>query len=191
MNPGWIHQPMWRKLAGAGPNTARFTEERHMTNATLGRLTTVIEWASVVGCALMAGVFFAFSSLVMPALARLPAAQGIAAMQAINRVALFKPFLLTFAGTAAACAALALLSLGSWAEPKVQRRIAGCALYLVGTFLVTAAIHVPRNEALERVDAAAGQAATLWLTYLSEWTAWNHVRAGAALLALLLILLSR
>jgi uncharacterized membrane protein len=37
-----------------------------------------------LGSGLIAGVFFAFSTFVMKALARLPAAHGIAAMQSIN-----------------------------------------------------------------------------------------------------------
>ena len=43
---------------------------------------------SALGCWLMAGVFFAFSTFVMKALARLQPAQGIAAMQAINITAI-------------------------------------------------------------------------------------------------------
>lgn len=45
---------------------------------------------TVVGSALMAGVFFAFSTFVMKALRRLPSPQGIAAMQSIN-VAVINP----------------------------------------------------------------------------------------------------
>jgi uncharacterized membrane protein len=40
--------------------------------------------ASALGCGLVAGVSFAFSAFVMPALKRLKPAEGIAAMQAIN-----------------------------------------------------------------------------------------------------------
>src|SRR5690606_28980359 len=43
---------------------------------------------AALGCALMAGLFFAFSVAVMRALGALPAAQGIAAMQSINAVIL-------------------------------------------------------------------------------------------------------
>jgi hypothetical protein len=43
---------------------------------------------AAVGCGLVAGVFFAFSSFVMNALARLQPAQGVAAMQAINLAAI-------------------------------------------------------------------------------------------------------
>jgi uncharacterized membrane protein len=40
--------------------------------------------AAALGAGLNGGVFFAFSGFVMPALQRLPAAQGIAAMQSIT-----------------------------------------------------------------------------------------------------------
>ena len=43
---------------------------------------------AVLGCGLVAGVFFAFSAFVMSALARLQPAQGIAAMQSINITAM-------------------------------------------------------------------------------------------------------
>ena len=49
----------------------------------LAALTVV----AALGCGLNAGVFFAFSSFVMKALARLQPALGIAAMQSINLVA--------------------------------------------------------------------------------------------------------
>jgi hypothetical protein len=53
-------------------------------------MTRPLEWATLgtaLGCGLLAGVFFAFSAFVMPALRRLPASQGIAAMQSINKLA--------------------------------------------------------------------------------------------------------
>ena len=65
-------------------------------------LYTVI-LVSALGCGLIAGVFFAFSSFVMKALSRIPAAQGIAAMQSINVVVLNPVFLGVFFGAAAGC----------------------------------------------------------------------------------------
>jgi len=59
---------------------------------------------SALGSGLMAGVFFAFSAFIMNALARLPAAQGIAAMQSINIVVLNFWFGSVFFGTALICA---------------------------------------------------------------------------------------
>jgi uncharacterized membrane protein len=102
-----------------------------------------------------------------------------------------KPFLVTFAGTGLVCLLLAGLSVAGWADVRVRYRFAGCLLFLVGTFAVTMAANVPRNEALDRLDPSSAQAATYWLTYLSEWTAWNHVRTVAALVALVLLILAR
>lgn len=157
----------------------------------MDRLTPILAWGSTLGSALMAGVFFAFSSFVMPALGRLPAAQGIAAMQAINRAALQKPFLVPFVATGLVCLLLAGLSIAGWADARARYRLAGSLLFLVGTFIVTGAANVPRNEALDGLDPSSAQAASYWLTYLAEWTAWNHVRTVAALLALVLLILSR
>jgi uncharacterized membrane protein len=158
-----------------------------MATGMVARITVGLEWASGLGCALMAGVFFAFSVMVMPALAQLPPDRGIQAMQAINRAALQRPFLAAFVGTAAVCILLALFSIGGWAEPSIQRRIAGCALYVVGTFIVTMKFNVPRNVALDAVDPVSAEGARIWASHLSEWTAWNHVRGAAALAALALI----
>ena len=64
--------------------------------------------ASAVGSALAAGVFFAFSTFVMPALARMQPREGLAAMQAIN-VAAVNPWLMTLLfGTGALMAAVAV-----------------------------------------------------------------------------------
>jgi uncharacterized membrane protein len=87
----------------------------------MGEWIFLVTLASALGYGLIAGVFFAFSSFVMKALARLSPAQGVAAMQSIN-VAVINPWFLTvFLGTAAACvvlaaalAAAALLILGLW-----------------------------------------------------------------------------
>lgn len=145
-------------------------------------LLFVLTLLSALGCGLIAGVFFAFSTFVMKALARLPPAQGIAAMQSIN-VAVINPwFMAAFLGTAGACAVLAVSSLLAWQEPGAAYRLAGSLLYLAGTLLVTLACNVPRNDALAAVDPASPESARLWTGYVASWTAWNHVRTAAALL---------
>jgi uncharacterized membrane protein len=39
------------------------------------------------------------------------------------------------------------------------------------------------NDALAGVKPESAEGARLWATYLTRWTAWNHVRALAALAA--------
>ena len=150
----------------------------------------VLMLLSALGCGLMAGAFFAFSSFVMKALARLPPAEGIAAMQSIN-VAVINPwFMMVFLGTAGLCAVLAVSALLSWGEPGAAYRLAGSLLYLAGTFLVTIAFNVPRNNALAAVEPASAEGARLWSGYVVSWTAWNHVRTAAALLGAAALILA-
>ena len=142
-----------------------------------------LAFVSALGSGLIAGVFFAFSAFVMKALARLPAAQGIAAMQSINVVVVNRVFLSVFVGTAAACAALAIASVFMWSKRGTVPLLVGSLIYLVGTMLVTAVFHIPRNDALAAADPAKPDAARLWADYIESWTTWNHVRTIAALAA--------
>ena len=146
--------------------------------------------AAAAGSALIGGTFFGFSSFVMAALGQLPAPQGIAAMQSINRVVLNPVFLGVFVGTALLCAALAVGALRDGNRPGAGWLLAGAALYLIGTFLVTMVFNVPRNEALARAAPESAEAAALWAGYLRVWTAWNTVRAAAAIAALLALVIA-
>ncbi len=138
---------------------------------------------AALGCGLVAGVFFAFSTFVMSALARLQPAQGIAAFQSIN-ITVYNPWFMTaFLGTGAACIFLAVSSLFKWHQPSAVYLLVGSLLYLVGAVGVTIAFNVPLNDALAIVKPDSAEGATLWARFLTHWTLWNHVRTIAALLA--------
>jgi len=154
---------------------------RFLPAATLG---------TALGCGLMAGAFFAFSTFVMRALASLPPSQAVRAMQAINVAAPRGLFLATLLGTAVACGLLALDSVLGWSEPGAPLRLAGSLAYLFGAFLVTVVANVPRNDALALLDAGSLRAAAEWARYLSGWTVWNHVRTAAGLIAAALLTVS-
>jgi len=136
-----------------------------------------------LGCGVNAGFFFAFSVVVMRALAERPAPEGISTMQAINVVVLNRWFLGAFFGTALISIAALVVAAGRWSERGSAWLLAGALLYLVGTLLVTMLFNVPRNESLKRLSPGAVESQAYWNDYLASWTAWNHVRAGAALLA--------
>lgn len=137
---------------------------------------------TALGCGLVAGAFFAFSTFVMKALGNLPPPQGIAAMQSINVVVINRWFMTALFGTALACIAVMVAALQS-RDSGTPYLIAGGVLYLVGTILVTMMFNVPRNNALAAMSPASPEAAILWTDYLSTWTFWNHVRTIAALAA--------
>ena len=151
--------------------------------ATVDQLLFALTLIAALGCGLIAGVFFAFSTFVMKALARLPPGEGIAAMQSINIVVLNPSFLGTFLGTAAACVLALISSLLRWHAPEALYLFAGSALYLVGTLLVTIVFNVPRNDALASVAPGDPASANMWTGYVARWTRWNHVRTAAALTA--------
>ncbi|MBV8883484.1 MAG: DUF1772 domain-containing protein [Chroococcidiopsidaceae cyanobacterium CP_BM_RX_35] len=145
------------------------------------------------GCGLVAGVFFAFSTFVMNALARLQPKDGIAAMQSINITAINPLFMLALFGTAAACLFLTVSSLLKWHQPGATYLLIGSLFYLMGTILVTIAFNVPLNDMLAIVKPDSTEGASLWAKYLTTWTFWNHIRTIAALIAaaLLMIALSK
>ena len=138
---------------------------------------------AALGCGLIAGVFFAFSSFVMSALARLEPPQGIAAMQSINITVINPLFMEVFMGTALICLFLVASSLLRWRQPSASYILVGSLLYLIGTFGVTVVFNVPLNDALAKVAPSSAEGAKLWASYLSQWTLWNHVRTVGAIAA--------
>jgi uncharacterized membrane protein len=142
-----------------------------------------LKLVTVLGCGLIAGVFFAFSSFVMNALAKLESSQGITTMQFINITVINPSFMVVFLGTALACVFLTVFSLLKRDKPDAIYLLTGSLLYLLGTFLVTIAFNVPLNDALAKVEPTSTEGANLWATYLTNWTFWNHVRTIAALAA--------
>jgi uncharacterized membrane protein len=149
----------------------------------MSRLLQYVTLGTALGCGLSAGVFFAFSAFVMPALDRLPAAQSIRAMNSINKLALTPVFMTALFGTALACVVLGVWAVVSWGDRSAALVLAGSALYLLGAIVLTKAANVPLNDALATVDPDAADAAGRWSSYLTDWTAWNHARAVAALAA--------
>lgn len=146
-------------------------------------LTSGLLWFSAVGCGLMAGVYFAFSTFVMTALGRLDQAAGIAAMNAINVDIVRSLFMPLFLGTTAAGAALVVMGALRLGEPGAVSMIAGGGLYVVGMFVVTVVFNVPLNDALAAVQPSSPEAGAIWAAYLKDWVLWNHVRTVASAVA--------
>jgi uncharacterized membrane protein len=139
--------------------------------------------AAVLGSGLIAGAFFVFSVAVMPALRRLPANEGMAAMQSINTVIQNPTFLGVFLGTALLAIVLAVMSFLDWRSGVSAYILNGAVLYVVGSFLLTVIFNVPLNNALDAADPTTAAGQNFWNNYLSAWTFWNHIRTIASLLA--------
>jgi hypothetical protein len=88
-------------------------------------LLLILTTLAALGCAVLAGVFIAFSTLVMKALGRVPAPQGILAMQEINRAALTPAFMVLFLGTTLLCGLLTVWSFLLWGSGSALLLLAG------------------------------------------------------------------
>lgn len=139
------------------------------------KLFYVLTLLATLGSGLIAGAFFIFSVAIMRAFGRLPANEGVAAMNMINVVIINPMFLGVFLGTGVVCAVLAVRSIFGWQDPGSAWILVGALLYLVGCLGVTMVFNVPMNNAL------AANPESVWTNYLSTWTLWNHVRTAASL----------
>ena len=155
------------------------SEENDMHNTPL---TFVVLFAAALGSGIVGGIFFAFSSFVMAALARIPAAQGIAAMNSINVVVVNPIFMTLFFGTGILGLAVIVRSLFLWDQPAAKYALAASMVYLVGCVVVTMLFNVPLNDRLASV-ADSADAAAFWSAYVSAWNSCNHVRSAAGILA--------
>lgn len=140
-------------------------------------------FVAALGCAVIGGVFFAFSSFVMAGLSRLPPEQGIAAMQSINVTVINRWFMGVFFGTAVACLGLAIGSVVELHRTAAILRLLGCVAYLAGSIGVTIGFNVPRNDALAAVGAGGAEGTAEWSRFVPSWTDWNTVRMIASVVA--------
>lgn len=135
---------------------------------------------AVLGCTLISGVFFAFSTFVMKALARLEPAQGITAMKSINITVINPWFMTVFLGTAVVCLFLGIFSLlKGYQTPYL---LIGSLFYLIGIG-ITIMFNVPLNDVLANLEPNSINSASVWNHYLNHWTFWNHIRTVTALTA--------
>jgi uncharacterized membrane protein len=147
-------------------------------------------WVSAIGCGLIGGLFFAFSTFVMRALGTIGQVPGILAMNAINSTILRSLFMPIFLGTTLAAAALGIAAVLRWGGPGATAMLGAGITYVIGMFACTMLFNVPLNNALAAVDPASPEAANVWERYLREWTLWNHVRTVASLAAAALSILA-
>lgn len=134
--------------------------------------------AAVVVCGLSAGVFFAFSTFVLDGIDRLPPAQSIGTMQAVNRAAPTPLFMIVLFAPAALGLGSSVWALTHRGEPAAPWLVAGTTVYILGVLVVTVAANVPLNDTLAALPATAG--ATAWSDFFEPWMWWNHVRTLAA-----------
>jgi uncharacterized membrane protein len=153
-------------------------------------IVDILLWFCIVGCGVIGGLFFAFSTFIMTALERVGQVHGILAMNSINVVILRSVFMPVFLGTTLASLALGVMALFQWAQPGSAAMLGGALIYVLGMFVCTMILNVPLNNALAAVTPAGAEAIGVWARYLKEWTLWNHVRTFCSIAAVILFLVA-
>jgi len=137
------------------------------------------DWVTVaasVGAAVNAGVFFAFSAFIMPAVHDLPAAQGIEAMQALNRTAV-APFTVTGFGTALLCVVVIVRASRRLGTAPGRWMLGGAVVYLVAAIMITFVANVPISSSIDALNPSSTDAEARWADLYTQWVSWNHLRA--------------
>lgn len=132
-------------------------------------MTILIIAAALTG--LSAGLFATFSYAVMPGLRRSDDDAFVGAMRGINIAILNPAFALVFGGSFIAM--IAALVVG-WDDGSRGWIIAALVTYALGAFIVTGAVNVPLNDALE---AGTDSPPALRHKFEDRWIVWNHVRS--------------
>jgi uncharacterized membrane protein len=147
----------------------------------LERFRGVILLGATLTMGLTAGLFFAYSCSVMPALAKADDRTFVEAMQRINVAILNSWFMTAFMGALLLTGAAGVLFWRGEARSVLPWIVAAFVLYFVGVILVTSGISVPLNNKI----AAAGKLdhihhlAAVRHDFESRWVPWNTVRAVA------------
>jgi uncharacterized membrane protein len=143
--------------------------------------TRALTVTAAIGAGLSAGVYLAFSTLVMAGLRRLSPSQAISAMNGINKAAPANPLLmLVLFGTGVVCLLLMISGFRHRDDPAAVWQIVGAALFLIG-MLITITYHVPHNDRLMDIDPDGAGASATWTHFYTPWMAWNHARTLASI----------
>lgn len=156
----------------------------------MASLVVLLRAAARLAAVLAARLFCTFSTLVMRGLDATAPQAAIRAMQRINDGIRTPLFDFTFFG---ALLLPLLLALAAWADGQAVRAAWAGSAFLasgLGAFAVTVLANVPLNLRLAKEDRDGPGAAEAWRAYSVPWTAWNHVRSLASLVACALLVLA-
>ncbi|MFI1988970.1 DUF1772 domain-containing protein [Actinoplanes sp. NPDC020271] len=138
--------------------------------------------AALLSTGLMAGVFFAFSTSVMPGLRTVDDRTFVTAMQHLNASIQNGVFFLVFFGALVFPVVAAALFYRSGDRAAMWWTIAAAGLYLM-VLILTVAVAVPLNDQL--AAASLADATRARQDFEGTWVPVNHARTVLSTLALL------
>ncbi|WP_412543719.1 anthrone oxygenase family protein [Longispora sp. K20-0274] len=133
--------------------------------------------AATLTTGLIAGLFYSFTVAVMPGLRQAEDRSFVDTMQRINVAIINGWFMLCFVGALLLIALAAALHLRAAGRPALPWIAAALVLYLV-MFVITAAVNVPLNNALDAAGkpGAITDLAAVRARFEATWVGWNVVR---------------
>lgn len=148
--------------------------DRDMTATTaLGAATLM---GATVTTAMVAGLLFTFAHSVMPGLGTLDDRGFLGAFRRID-AAISNPWMmLTFLGSPALTSASLLLHLHLHGLNEPVPWLVVALVLVVATVIITRAIHLPLNDAVQAAAPAFLDGADLRSRFESRWVRWNVVR---------------
>ncbi|MFH5209364.1 DUF1772 domain-containing protein [Antrihabitans spumae] len=158
---------------------------------TIRTLTLIV---ATLTSGLLAGVYYAYATSVMPALNQADPRAAVDVMQRINAVIVNPMFMLTFLGAPLVTVGAVALLLGKDSRAVLVWVAVAAGLNVVAT-IVTFSLNIPLNDQLDAVGDPnlLTDPAAVWQDF-SSWTNWNIVRAvlhtaafGASTWALVLL----
>ncbi|GAB3758517.1 anthrone oxygenase family protein [Microlunatus parietis] len=149
----------------------------------------VVAALTAVGCGIVSGAFFAFSTFAMQGIAALETPAAVRAMQSVNVAAVRPPLMIALFGTAVLSIVMIILGVLGLGQGHGWWFLIGGLLYLIGNPVLTIVYNVPRNNALAAVDPDTPEAAEVWQRYQREWVPANTVRSVTAALAAALMII--
>jgi uncharacterized membrane protein len=154
---------------------------------------TIVLLLAALATALIAGLFYNWTTAITTGLHKLPDREYIAAMQSINQAIQNPLFFLSFFGAAILLPVCSYIHYKSPLSVNFYLLLAATILYLAGVMAVTVAGNIPLNNMLDKFDlanASAEKITAMRQAFENKWNNLNTIRTIASFISLLLVLLS-
>jgi uncharacterized membrane protein len=155
--------------------------------------SNIILFATTICAALMAGVFFSYSSSVVPGLKVLGNAEYIGAMQSINKAIQNPIFFIVFFGIILLYPICTYIHFSNPATTRFWLILSAAIVYFVGVFSVTLFGNIPLNNTLEKFNLLKATSESIALQrslFENKWNALNTIRTISSFASLALIIIA-
>ena len=154
----------------------------------------IVLMASILLCALVAGLVFGFASVVMPGLAKLPDRSFLLAFKSMDGIIQNNQpaFMMVWIGSVFSVIATTILGTLNLSGSQVYLLWFGSALYLLAVQLPTLRFNIPLNNALQTLDIESLSESELSRSrqnFEDPWNRWNRFRTLTSIFAVSVLIL--